>query len=44
MFFNKMQYFQRKCPRHVSFIVHSPLQLLNILHILIKLENNDVLD
>ena len=29
---------------HVSFIVHSHLQIPNILHILIKLENNDVLD
>ena len=28
----------------VSFIVHSPLQIPNILHILIKFENNDVLD
>ena len=29
---------------HVSFIVHSHLQIPNIFNILIKLENNDVLD
>ena len=29
---------------HVSFIVYSLLQIPNILHILIKFENNYVLD
>ena len=29
---------------HVSFIVHSHQQIPNILHKLIKYENNDVLD
>ena len=41
-FFNKMQYFQRKCPWHVSFISH--LKISNIHHILIKLESSSVLD
>ena len=39
-----MQYFQRKCPMHVSFVVYSHLQIPNILHILIKFENSYVLD
>ena len=29
---------------HVSIIVHSRLQISNILHVLIKLENDYVLD
>ena len=40
----EMQYFQRKCPRHIPFIVHYHLKMSNIHHILIKLENNYVLD
>ena len=39
-----MQYFQRKCPMHVLFIVYSHLQIPNILHILKKMENSYVLD
>ena len=43
-FFKEMQYFQRKCPNHNPFIVHSHLKISNIDHILIKLENSYVLD
>ena len=45
VFFNKMQYFQRKCPWYVSFIVHSHFKKIsNIHHILMKLESSFVLD
>ena len=44
IFPNEMQYFQRKYPRHIPFIVHYHLKMSNIHHILIKLENSYVLD
>ena len=39
-----MQYFQRKYPSHITFIVNYHLKISNIHHILIKLENSYVLD
>ena len=36
IFSKEMQYFLRKCPRHIPFIVHYHLKLSNIHHILIK--------
>ena len=42
-FFYEIQYSRRKYPRHVSFIVHSHIQISNILHTQIELENNYVL-
>ena len=39
-----MQYFKRKFPMDVSFIVYFHLQISNILHVLIKFENSYVLD
>ena len=44
MFFHKMQYFQLKCPWHVPFIIHSHLKISYILPLIIKLENNYVID
>ena len=45
IFPKEMQYFQRKCPRHIPFIVHSHIKISKIHHILlIKLENSYVLD
>ena len=41
-----MQYFQRKCPMHIPFIVHYHLKISNIHHIGTKkiVENSYVLD
>ena len=43
-FLDKMQYLQIEYPWHVSFIVHCHPQIPTILHTLIKLGNNYVLD
>ena len=43
-FFIKWSFSKQKGSWHVSFVVHSHLKISKILHILIKLENNYVLD